>query len=43
MPLLRNVFSASIGALTIGSPRKLKDVFMTSGTSVASPNFSISR
>jgi len=43
IPLLENVFQASLGLPTIGSPRRLKLVFINTGTPVASPNFSTSR
>ena len=38
MPELRKVFIAFCGELTIGSPRRLKEVFSTTGTPVASLN-----
>jgi Domain of unknown function (DUF4338) len=43
MPELKNVLSASVGVWTIASPRRLKEVFMITGTPVRSPNSSISR
>ena len=41
-PLFENVFKASSGLFTIGSPLTLKDVFNNKGTPVAFPNLSIS-
>ena len=38
-----NVLSASAGVLTMGSPRRLKLVFSSTGTPVAWPNSVISR
>ena len=43
IPLFENVFQALAGLATIGSPRRLKLVFINTGTPVASPNFSTSR
>ena len=43
MPLRAKVSSASVGVLTMGSPLRLKDVLSTSGTPVASANFSMRR
>jgi hypothetical protein len=43
MPELKKVQMASVGVHTIASPRKLKDVFITTGTPVRFPNSSISR
>ena len=43
MPELKNVRMASVGELTMGSPRRLKDVFMTTGTPVRRPNSLMSR
>src|SRR5258705_12808902 len=37
-PLRANVLMASPGVFTIGSPRRLNDVFITTGTPVARPN-----
>ena len=42
MPLVRNVFIASVGVFTTGSPLTLNDVFYRTGTPVDWPNFSIS-
>jgi len=39
IPLLANVFKASTGEATIGSPLRLKEVFNRTGTPVALPNF----
>src|SRR5467141_1861075 len=38
IPELKNVRTASVGVFTIASPRKLNDVFMTTGTPVRFPN-----
>ncbi len=43
MPLRAKVSSASAGVLTMGSPFRLKEVLSTSGTPVASANFSMRR
>ena len=40
MPLRTKVLYASAGVVTMGSPRRLCDVFMTTGTPVRSPNSS---
>src|SRR5579872_6787594 len=37
-PELKNVRIASVGVQTIGSPRRLNDVFITTGTPVRWPN-----
>jgi len=37
-PELKNVRIASVGVQTIGSPRRLKEVFITTGTPVRRPN-----
>ena len=37
------VRTASVGVQTMGSPRRLNEVFMTTGTPVRLPNSSISR
>jgi hypothetical protein len=41
MPELKNVQMASVGVHTIASPRKLNDVFNSTGTPVRLPNSSI--
>src|SRR6266568_8409115 len=38
IPELKNVRTASVGVFTIASPRKLNDVFITTGTPVRFPN-----
>jgi len=43
MPELKKVRMASVGVWTMASPRKLKDVFITTGTPVRLPNSSIRR
>src|SRR5262245_54335464 len=43
IPELKNVRKASVGVCTIASPRRLKDVFMITGTPVVFPNSSIRR
>src|SRR5690349_21871431 len=43
IPELKNVRKASVGVCTMASPRRLKDVFMTTGTPVILPNSSIRR
>src|SRR2546430_17505100 len=43
MPELKNVRIASVGVWTMASPRRLKDVFMMTGTLVRFSNSSISR
>ena len=43
IPLFEKVFQALAGLPTIGSPRRLKLVFISTGTPVASQNFSTSR
>ena len=43
IPLRAKVASASAGVLTIGSPLRLKDVFISTGTPVALPKRSMSR
>ena len=43
MPVFTNVLYASRGVQTIGSPRTLNDVLMTTGTPVISPKRLISR
>ena len=40
---LAKVLSAFCGVVTIGSPRRLYEVFSSTGTPVASPNFSTTR
>src|SRR5262245_22836124 len=42
IPLRRNVLTASPAVLTIGSPRRLKEVLRSTGTPVARPKRSIS-
>ena len=39
MPELKKVRIASVGVWTIGSPRKLNDVFMITGTPVSVAKF----
>ncbi len=41
IPELKNVRSASVGVWTIASPRRLNEVFMTTGTPDILPNSSI--
>ena len=43
MPLRLNVWKASWGVLTIGSPLRLNEVFRRIGTPVALPKVSIRR
>ena len=43
IPLWLKVLKAFAGVATIGSPLRLNDVFKSTGTPVASPNFSTSR
>ena len=43
IPELKNVQMASVGVHTIASPRRLNDVFITTGTPVRFPNSSITR
>jgi hypothetical protein len=43
IPELKKVRMASVGVQTIASPRRLNDVFMTTGTPVRLPNSSIRR
>ena len=43
IPELKNVRIASVGVCTMASPRKLKEVFITTGTPMRFPNSSISR
>src|ERR1700746_3147193 len=43
MPEIKNVRTASVGVETIGSPRRLNDVFITTGTPVRLPNSRIKR
>lgn len=43
MPELKKVRTASVGVHTIGSPRKLNEVFMMTGTPVRLPNSEINR
>ena len=43
MPELKKVRSASVGVFTMASPRKLKEVFMMTGTPLTAPNSSIKR
>jgi len=43
IPELKNVRTASAGEPTIGSPRRLKEVFITTGTPVRWRNSSIRR
>ena len=38
MPELKKVRMASVGVQTIGSPRRLNEVFITTGTPVRLPN-----